>query len=205
MTTRDDSVAPARVRRWVPERVLVIAIGTVLMSGGMLTWALGSAYLPGVDPSEDGYGIVYSAPYTAAQWGTHAGVIALAMVLCAGLPVRSATSTYPAGAVSQGIAAVAGMAATALGFIVANAFYFASPGEGCYESSCWPMTEQSLVAALPSVLAALAMLAMALLAGKLRWWVRVAVPAVVWLGLVVVLRTVWDPVILPWLESGLAP
>lgn len=71
---------------------------------------------------------------------------------------------------------------------------------GCVRTGCWPDGVQEWLWGAPLLLACVAMLAMAC-CNRLHWWIRAAVPAVVFLTARIIQVMIWVPIIMPWLAA----
>ena len=88
------------------------------------------------------------------------------------------------------------MIGTSLGSI-----WIYGPEDRCVYADCWPADLQSLAAAVPGLLTATLLFAMAALVGRLSWRVRALVPAAVWLVSAIAVRVLWEPLLIPILQA----
>jgi hypothetical protein len=195
--------SPEIPRWWRASNTLVVALGQILLFVCLFAFALVWGYLPGIDPSQEGFG-----PFAAAAQGTgyvvHVGLIAVAMIACTGLPPRrSGPGNQPraadrpepegrSGAGGQGWAGASTVVTILLGYGFISLAFFSEPGDDCVREWCSPLPQQVLALAAPMVLAGILMILAAFMVNRWSWWTRALAPPLIWLVLLFVQAAGWD-------------
>lgn len=118
------------------------------------------------------------------------------MIASAGLPRPAASKVATRSAAGQVAAAVAAALGAVAALMLTSVWTF-GPEDPCRYSSCWPASAQAVAIAAPALVAALSLVVSALAVTRTRRAVRVLVPALTWLGLILLLQVVWEPWLLP--------
>jgi len=194
--------SPSRAAtRWIGRLVQAVGLFIVLIGFSQAAFEL-NGYLPRVFPSVRGHGVTTLGHPVDGTWVVMVAVMSFGLLACAGLPARPPRARWPRSAITQGLAGVLVLGVTAFGHELLNAANFIDPTEGdyCFYDSCWPMHEQTLALAAPAVAAGLALLIAALLARRVRWWLRAVVPVIVWVAALLIQHVVWSSWLLPIFE-----
>ncbi|MEV6411795.1 hypothetical protein [Kribbella sp. NPDC051718] len=187
--------------RWLSlwETGLLIAAGAGLLSFGWVGMGL-NQYLGQVDPSQDAQGVTYHGQPVDRTWVLLVVWMSLTLVAATGLPRRNGKGSLT-GAIFQGLGGLIAAAGMGVAEVISNVFRFSGAGDRCTYPSCWPLQQQTAALLGPGVLAGLSMVVMAFLVRLLPWWVRAAVPVVLWLAALVAQHLVWGT----WLPIFQAP
>lgn len=126
----------------------------------------------------------------------------LAVVTAAGLALFTGYRRRRAGQV-DGVALLGG--AWVLGWVaffasILSGLELSGPQYKCLYPSCWPRGYQGLAIATPIIVAVLVMAVMATLGRRAPWWVRAALPAVVFVVLTIVQAAIWDSAVIPFFD-----
>lgn len=171
------------------EAVLLIVAGAGLLAFGLVGYGLNS-YLSQVDPSQSARGVTYPGRPVDSAWVLLVVWLSLTLVASAGLP-RNGGKGSVGGAIFQAIGGLVIVGGLAVGEVLGHVFRFSGEGDRCTYPSCWPLPQQTAALLAPGLLAGLSMVLMAFLVKVLPWWVRAAVPAVLWLAALVAQHLVW--------------
>lgn len=189
----------ARRRRpngwWLTADLLTISAGVLVGCFGALVTSL---LLPPVRVDPRRLALVPADPHDGSL-PVVVGLVALALVAAAGLPRRGMLLAGRS-AVGQAIAAGAAGFGTVVGTALSTTWLF-GPEDKCAYDGCWPSTLQGAAAALPAFVAVVALVSAALLARRAPWSPRALVPAAAWLLAVLLVRNLWEPLLLPVLQS----
>lgn len=175
--------------------VAIMATGLVLVFVVALLWCLQSHGQ--VDPRR-----LVRLPVTPmdAAWFAALGSMAGGVMAAAGLPSARHTRAAVRSAFGQGAAALAVGAGTGMGTSLGNLWIY-GPEDRCVYADCWPADLQAFAAAVPGLLTAAMLLAMAARVGSLSWRTRALVPAAAWLGSAIAVRVLWEPMLIPILQA----
>ncbi|MGW7684519.1 hypothetical protein ACWGID_27500 [Kribbella sp. NPDC054772] len=105
-------------------------------------------------------------------------------------------------ALVQGISGVLVIGGSLLGYLLSHPYTFGGPDTPCTHTSCWPERPQAIALTAPGLAAGLALIAMAILVNRLPWWIRAAMPAVVWLLFLSLQHGIWNTTLLPIFQRG---
>jgi hypothetical protein len=178
--------------RWLSrgETVLLIAAGAGLLSFGWIGMGL-NTYLSQVDPSQSGQGVTYHGHSIDSTWIALVVWMSLTLIASAGLPRKGGRGSLK-GAIFQGIGGLVVAGGMAVADAISNVFRFSGEGDRCTYPSCWPLHQQTAALLAPGLLAGLSLVVMAFLVRLVPWWVRAAVPVVLWLAALVAQHLVWS-------------
>jgi hypothetical protein len=134
----------------------------------------------------------------------HLGIIVLAMIACAGLPVHYEEPRALPGVISQALAGISVIISTLLGYAFVHALFFAKPEYKCVPASCWPLRQQIIVLAIPAIATGVLTILVAVFGRRRSWRIRALSPPIAWLILLAVQHFVWYSWLLP-VFSGSPP
>ncbi|GAA1881224.1 hypothetical protein [Lapillicoccus jejuensis] len=83
----------------------------------------------------------------------------------------------------------------------ATDFEFSGPDRRCVYADCWPRTPQQWAVGAPLLVACVVLAALSVAPRRTPLWVRVTVPAGVFLALTVVQAWAWGPYVVPYLAT----
>jgi hypothetical protein len=185
-----------RSRRWRIANSAAMWLGLLITFVVMALWGIQSHGK--VDPRSLRQG---DATPVDASWVLAVLLSLTALVAVAGLPrSRDASDVWGSGAGQIGGAIAAGLG-TLTGALLGNIWIY-GPQDRCVYASCWPAGLQAAAAAVPGALAAIALLTAGLLARRVAWRSRALLPALVWIAALLLLRTLWGPLLVPIFQGA---
>lgn len=139
-------------------------------------------------------------PLGRSDWIVTVALVAVGLVAAAGLPRPRASYWALGSAAAQCAGACSAAVGTVIGSAVGHIWIF-GPEDRCVYVSCWPADAQTAIAAVPGLLSVAALVVAAMLVWRVDWLPRAVLPAASWLTATLVLRSAWQPWLLPVLRA----